>query len=165
MEKEICFICNKSCENGPLYTEPKCKHIFHTHCIVTWYRTGNNFCPCCNNISFKNPFGNNLSILQKELCERRFMLLQKQKNLNENIKKNIAELKNIKMLLKENIKKRMKANTFIKENNLTYEQGRDYIKQNRKEWFKLYKTQTRKYIQMIRKTTTPIIYTSFVDLT
>tara|TARA_B100001142_G_C14248067_1_gene622105 strand:+ start:376 stop:996 length:621 start_codon:yes stop_codon:yes gene_type:complete len=56
----ICVICQENINNAPAYTLPECKHQYHTHCIVTWFRsqpkydfddTGNNVgaCPLCGN--------------------------------------------------------------------------------------------------------------------
>jgi len=46
---EICSICHENLDNE-LYTLPECKHIFHTNCIITWFRTSAsiNKCPLCN---------------------------------------------------------------------------------------------------------------------
>ena len=50
MSNEICSICHEDLSNE-LFTLPECNHIFHTNCIITWFRapTGNNKCPLCNN--------------------------------------------------------------------------------------------------------------------
>lgn len=47
---EKCVICLEVKNNGKeLYTDPDCKHTFHSSCIVTWYRY-RNFCPYCRNL-------------------------------------------------------------------------------------------------------------------
>ena len=56
----ICVICQENIDSAPTYTLPECKHQYHTHCIVTWFRSqpkyemddiGNNSgsCPLCGN--------------------------------------------------------------------------------------------------------------------
>ena len=47
---EVCSICHENLEHE-LYTLPECNHIFHTNCMITWFRTctGTNKCPLCNN--------------------------------------------------------------------------------------------------------------------
>lgn len=38
LNEDICCICHDSLDAHPTYTLPECKHTFHTHCIVTWFR-------------------------------------------------------------------------------------------------------------------------------
>ena len=45
---DICAICHEDF-SGDLYTLPECSHIFHTHCIMTWFRMKKTTCPLCNN--------------------------------------------------------------------------------------------------------------------
>jgi len=45
---DICAICHEDLE-GDLYTVPECSHIFHTNCVMQWWRAGHNTCPLCNN--------------------------------------------------------------------------------------------------------------------
>ena len=71
-EEDRCVICQEGLSTAQTYKLPECSHTFHTHCIVTWFRSrpsnsnGGCFdalvqggsCPCCgnkgiNNISFK----------------------------------------------------------------------------------------------------------------
>ena len=37
-EEEKCMICHENISSAQTYSLPECKHIFHTHCIVTWFR-------------------------------------------------------------------------------------------------------------------------------
>ena len=47
-DEEICVICQDILDNGDdLYRLPECGHGYHTNCIVSWFRSGNNRCPCC----------------------------------------------------------------------------------------------------------------------
>lgn len=48
VEEDICAICHEDF-SGDLYTLPECSHIFHTNCIMTWFRMNHNTCPLCNN--------------------------------------------------------------------------------------------------------------------
>ena len=45
----ICMICRESINLFQIYKLPECNHEFHTHCIVTWFRSGDSSCPCCRN--------------------------------------------------------------------------------------------------------------------
>ena len=53
--QEICCICQDIVDNGEqVYELPECKHIFHTNCIVTWFRNQNTACPLCANPGINN---------------------------------------------------------------------------------------------------------------
>ena len=70
-DEEICCICHDTLDSHQTYTLPECKHTFHTHCIVTWFRhRGSNLshslhgmgleqqndgnCPLCGNCGINN---------------------------------------------------------------------------------------------------------------
>ena len=56
--QEICTICQDILDNGEqVHFLPECKHGYHTNCILTWFRGGNNNCPCCGDrgVNFKGP--------------------------------------------------------------------------------------------------------------
>jgi len=57
-DHEICTICQEALNNGDdqLFELNECKHSFHTNCIVSWFRSGQNRCPlCCDKgINVKN---------------------------------------------------------------------------------------------------------------
>tara|TARA_B100000575_G_C22919879_1_gene533671 strand:+ start:211 stop:816 length:606 start_codon:yes stop_codon:yes gene_type:complete len=62
--EDICPICHESLESAQVYELPECKHKFHTHCIVTWFRhrpsseeiynRPDGKCPCCGNRGINN---------------------------------------------------------------------------------------------------------------
>tara|TARA_Y100000741_G_scaffold184181_1_gene139982 strand:- start:857 stop:1444 length:588 start_codon:yes stop_codon:yes gene_type:complete len=53
--QEICCICQDIVDNGEqVYELPECKHMFHTNCIMTWFRAKNNACPLCANPGINN---------------------------------------------------------------------------------------------------------------
>ena len=162
MDTIKCVICCEELDKYPTYSQEKCKHTFHTHCLVTWYRIGNNFCPCCNNNKYQ--FGSRLLYFQREICDRRVLNLKNEKNLNKKTKQILDDLEKIKIQLKENKKNRI-SKKYIKENNLSYKETLDYRKNNLNECYKLYMKQTNKYKQIMKETTKPIIDVSIVDLT
>ena len=43
---EICAVCLSSI-NGENSYKLECGHIFHTDCIIKWFRNSNGNCPCC----------------------------------------------------------------------------------------------------------------------
>tara|TARA_Y100000817_G_scaffold305632_1_gene289932 strand:- start:102 stop:731 length:630 start_codon:yes stop_codon:yes gene_type:complete len=63
MQEENCVICQEPLESAQTYQLPECKHTYHTHCIVTWFRhrpSSEDFnspdgkCPCCGNRGINN---------------------------------------------------------------------------------------------------------------
>ena len=67
-EEDICAICQDNLSASQTYRLPECHHNFHTHCIVTWFRTRpsseddswcnqlaqGGSCPCCGNKGINN---------------------------------------------------------------------------------------------------------------
>jgi len=48
--QEICCICQDILDNGEqVYELPECNHMFHTNCVMTWFRHQNVACPYCAN--------------------------------------------------------------------------------------------------------------------
>ncbi len=65
IQEDICPICQEALHNKQTYELPECKHIFHTECILEWFRTrpiSANYddldtdgkCPCCGNRGINN---------------------------------------------------------------------------------------------------------------
>ena len=53
--QEICCVCQDIVDNGEqVYELPECNHMFHTNCIMTWFRAQNNACPLCANPGINN---------------------------------------------------------------------------------------------------------------
>lgn len=45
---EECSICKENYDESTKYTIPECNHVFHTECIVSWFRGSNRSdCPLC----------------------------------------------------------------------------------------------------------------------
>ena len=66
-EEDRCAICQEGLSTAQTYQLPECHHTFHTHCIVTWFRsrpsnnegtwsdiTQGGSCPCCGNRGINN---------------------------------------------------------------------------------------------------------------
>lgn len=44
----VCVIClEEFSDTKQDFSLPECDHKFHTECIVHWFRTGHDKCPCC----------------------------------------------------------------------------------------------------------------------
>ena len=52
---EMCAVCLSIINEKDSY-KLECGHVFHTNCIVQWFRNSNGNCPCCwdnkNKISY-----------------------------------------------------------------------------------------------------------------
>ena len=56
----ICGICHENLNTEQNYTLPECNHVYHTNCIITWFRTGHQNCPHCNNTPNNNYYSENI---------------------------------------------------------------------------------------------------------
>ena len=165
MEISKCFICEEDIDKYPLYSEQKCKHEFHTHCIVTWYRIGNNFCPCCGYKNFNtNNHYNRMHFYHRELCERRLSICRKMDKNDPKAIRNKEIINNLKAQLKEKKKTQSNFIKYVKENNLSYEEATKERRKNRNETLKLRRKITYEYHKILNDTTKPIISPSIVDL-
>ena len=73
-----CTICLNNLNKEQIYELPECKHKFHTNCIVTWMRSGNNRCPLCNNTGINDTEENTLNRRYNCWCSLdRFKMIKK----------------------------------------------------------------------------------------
>ena len=96
VEEDICAICHEDF-SGDLYTLPECAHIFHTNCIMTWFRMNHNTCPLCNNCGVNKlkdigsvDYGMRNAAFMNYKRARAF---SRRKNAPESLKKQITSLK------------------------------------------------------------------------
>lgn len=107
---EKCAICHENMniidDNNEMYELPECKHYYHTNCILTWFRSGHNRCPLCNNEGLNN---NNMSInlinntldnyswqYKRKLLHENYIEMRKfskKKDASKELKKKIEKLK------------------------------------------------------------------------
>lgn len=60
--EDICVICQHPLSEMQSYQLPECHHTYHTHCIITWFRTRpseedgttGGRCPCCGDQGVNN---------------------------------------------------------------------------------------------------------------
>jgi hypothetical protein len=74
---EKCMICHEGLSTAPTYALPECKHTYHTHCIVTWFRhrppegtlgsSSDGKCPYCGNRGINNTEDPNPDIYRRYL--------------------------------------------------------------------------------------------------
>lgn len=93
-----CAICHEELINET-YKLPECNHIFHTNCIMTWFRapTGNNKCPLCNNSGINNLKDlDNLHWSHRHIAEQNYKRVRassRRKDCPKHIKKMVEKLK------------------------------------------------------------------------
>lgn len=65
IQEDNCPICQEALSHEQTYELPECKHVFHTKCILEWFRTRpisvsyndldtDGKCPCCGNRGINN---------------------------------------------------------------------------------------------------------------
>ena len=93
---EKCGICKELMDaslNKPLYEIPECKHRFHLECIMTWFRSPQEYydasafgkCPLCRSKQNKD-ISEILSISLETVKTHIQNIRKKQKNYNQLIK-------------------------------------------------------------------------------
>jgi len=121
---EKCAICHENMniidDNNEMYELPECKHYFHTNCILTWFRSGHNRCPLCNNEGLNN---NNMNMNLINSTLDNYSWQYKRKLLHENYisMRKLSKKKDAPKELKKKIEKLKKLEekliNFKKENN------------------------------------------------
>ena len=111
---EICAICHEDLSGEEiLYHLPECTHIFHTNCIMHWFRAGHNTCPLCQNTGINNEndltWGQSAGALENYKKLRRKSL---RKDAPKELKRAIAKINRIE---KRHKKLKEKFKQFKKE--------------------------------------------------
>ena len=55
---DICAICHENLNLEQTLEIPECKHIFHSNCLIQWFRTGEVRCPYCNSTCKNDEYSN-----------------------------------------------------------------------------------------------------------
>ena len=124
-----CAICQDHLKDNK-YTIPECKHSFHNNCIITWFRSGQNRCPLCQDHGI-----NKLSDINNYTCGRYLAMENykdikaryKSRHIPKKIKKKLDDvvkmekkLKNLKLefkLFKKQLNNELTVNEIIKKKN------------------------------------------------
>jgi hypothetical protein len=87
---EMCAVCLSNINENESY-KLECGHIFHTDCIVKWFRNSNGNCPCCwDNKKKHNYYG----VWERPYINTRCKKLEKysKKHDDEKLKKHFEKL-------------------------------------------------------------------------
>ena len=134
---EICAICHDPMSDD-LYILPECTHVFHTNCIMHWFRAQHNTCPLCmhhginGNSNFNLTFGSRAAALENYKKLRR---QSRRKDAPKDLKKAIHRIKKIEQRhkkLKDSFKKF--KNTIPPPGKTYREIHKEWMKQSRKCW-------------------------------
>ena len=87
---EMCAVCLSSINENTSY-KLECGHIFHTDCIVKWFRNSNGNCPCCWDNKKKPSF---YGVWERPFINARCKSLEKYSKKEENpkLKKKVEKL-------------------------------------------------------------------------
>jgi len=108
---DVCSICQENMTEENYYAIPECGHIFHTNCIITWFRSLRPNCPLCNDCGINLPidthgqcdYYNTISMRAKG--ENLYKLRNSKKfPTSSKIQKIIARITNIKQKIVQNKK-------------------------------------------------------------
>lgn len=87
---EMCAVCLSNINENEGY-KLECGHIFHTDCIVKWFRNSNGNCPCCWDNKKKHSY---YGVWERPYINTRCKKLEKysKKHDNEKLKKQFDKL-------------------------------------------------------------------------
>tara|TARA_B100000902_G_C27277953_1_gene899925 strand:+ start:758 stop:1273 length:516 start_codon:yes stop_codon:yes gene_type:complete len=101
-DDDICSICHDKFDNDK-YKIPECNHMFHTSCIIQWYRTGNIRCPYCN--STPDILDEEFTYIgNRRMIKAKYKIISnycRRKNANQDVKKKVEEIKKLLNKVKE----------------------------------------------------------------
>jgi len=114
--ENICSICYEELENSdenPNIYKLECNHVYHSSCIIKWFRSGHNNCPLCNDTTIDT----HLSYYEKISTIEEIKKLGRRKSCPLNIKNILTKIKNCTKEKKEHEKI---FNEFKKTHKLIY---------------------------------------------
>ena len=98
MENHLCSICYENIDDNKSSYSLECNHIFHTDCIMKWFRLKNENCPLCNSNEIDTT---NLKYGIKLECIKEIKKLYKKKNCPIKLAKQIEKIKKAEIRRKD----------------------------------------------------------------
>lgn len=178
---EECMICKEELSCYSCYELPECKHKYHTHCLITWFRNGDSRCPYCgnkgiNNIN-NNKQNNNFYCGYKKtnFYESNFINdLRKyaynkknEKNINAiSLKKKFKKIKDMEKLYKELKKQNIEFKQKLKTQNVNFNETKKKLNNYRIQLWNLNrKINDEKYKLIKNSYIIPLIIPTTLDMT
>jgi hypothetical protein len=129
---EECIICKEELQCHPCYTLPECKHTYHTSCLVSWFRNGDNRCPCCGNKGINNKCNEDNNYLWRKYRQNYLCIQGFENQYISDLKKFMNDKNNINnpfaIKLKKNFDKIKILENTLRKNNSSYKTYKEKIK-------------------------------------
>lgn len=92
--EDVCAICKTNYEeDGNTYTIPECSHMFHSDCILQWFRSGSNTCPYCRSVPQGDDDRYNISRYDMESRYKFNRAFARRKNAPKNLVSMVKKIK------------------------------------------------------------------------
>lgn len=175
---EECMICKESLSQYPCYKLPECNHIYHTHCIIAWFRNGDSRCPYCGNKGInhteskykrlRHGFHNYTSYEYQYISDlKRYANLKINKE-NKNaisIKNKLTKINELEDKLKINTKEMKEYKEFLKNNDTNFNDTKKKLHEYRCNKYKIQRCINSQKFNLINNSyIVPLIVPRFVNL-
>lgn len=180
--EDECMICKEELSCYQCYELPECKHKYHTHCLISWFRNGDSRCPYCgnkginhseskcNNYSFRRSRFYSTNTFESVYLNDLRKFANAKKNINNenaiNIKKSFNKITNLQELKKNNDDELFDFKKKLKTENVIYGDAKkkiNYLRTN--SWNISRKINNEKYKLVNNSYIIPLIIPTTIDLT
>lgn len=180
---EECMICKEELSCYPCYELPECKHKYHTHCLIAWFRNGDSRCPYCGNKGINNKNNKNMqnnyhgfygryirpnSYEANVLSDLRKYAYNKknEKNINAiNLKKKFEKIKAIEQSYKDFKTQKSEFRNKLKTENVNFNEAKKKLNSYRTQMWNFHKKiNDEKYKLLKNSYIVPLIIPTTLDM-